>query len=256
MMERPVEYGGNRVTAASFANSNQIIFANGCYSYAFFNLGAGELLPSLGLESFTVYCIEKAPNTIATVVCAGQERLRLEVDDALQVEGHADCTVEVQAGTVQLLVAGTKICVAPSTTKLRKSAELKKVTKPWGHELWINGEHPGYAFKQIFIRAPHQTSLQFHNFKIETNLLVSGQARLHYKKDPAQDNFSVTPSDIATVDLNAVSVIDVAPPVLHRLEALTDILLYEVSTPHLDDVIRVADDSKRDHGRIEAEHRA
>jgi hypothetical protein len=44
------------------------------------------------------------------------------------------------------------------------------------------------------------------------------------------------------------------PGILHRLEAITDILLYETSTPHLDDVVRVTDDSKRPNGRIEQEH--
>jgi hypothetical protein len=44
------------------------------------------------------------------------------------------------------------------------------------------------------------------------------------------------------------------PGILHRLEAISDVLLYETSTPHLDDVVRVTDDSKRPHGRIEKEH--
>jgi len=56
------------------------------------------------------------------------------------------------------------------------------------------------------------------------------------------------------VELAPISSIDVVPGVLHRLEALTNILLYETSTPHLDDVVRVADDSMRPHGRIEQEH--
>ena len=42
---------------------------------------------------------------------------------------------------------------------------------------------------------------------------------------------------------------------VHRLRAITDIMLYEVSTPHLDDVIRISDDQKRNNGRISSEHR-
>ena len=41
---------------------------------------------------------------------------------------------------------------------------------------------------------------------------------------------------------------------VHRLKAISDIILYEVSTPHLDDVIRIADDKNRSHGRITSEH--
>jgi len=48
--------------------------------------------------------------------------------------------------------------------------------------------------------------------------------------------------------------VDVMPLTLHRLEAVTDILLYETSTPHLDDVVRILDDSRRPDGRLEQEH--
>ena len=41
---------------------------------------------------------------------------------------------------------------------------------------------------------------------------------------------------------------------IHRIKAVSDIILYEVSTPHLDDVIRLADDKKRKDGRIFTEH--
>ena len=49
--------------------------------------------------------------------------------------------------------------------------------------------------------------------------------------------------------------IDVFPPTLHRLEAISDITLYETSTPQLDDVVRVQDDAKRPDGRIDIEHK-
>ena len=44
------------------------------------------------------------------------------------------------------------------------------------------------------------------------------------------------------------------PGNIHRIQAITDILLYEVSTPHLDDVVRLQDDNKRPDGRIKEEH--
>ena len=61
-------------------------------------------------------------------------------------------------------------------------------------------------------------------------------------------------SDIGVEELFSTSIVDVVPPTLHRLEAVTDIVLCETSTPHLDDVVRVADDANRVDGRIEEEH--
>ena len=134
------------------------------------------------------------------------------------------------------------------------NAQIYKVTKPWGHELWINGQHPNYALKEISIAKGTKTSLQYHQKKGETNVLFEGKARLHYKKDASVPNESVVPEHIGTTDVNAVVAIDVAPPTIHRIEALTNVLLYEVSTPHLDDVIRLQDDAHRPDGRIAAEH--
>ena len=139
--------------------------------------------------------------------------------------------------------------------KVFKNSELKKVSKPWGHELWINGEHPGYALKEIFIKAGNKTSLQYHRKKRETNVLVSGSIKLHYRESDKTPIDQVSSKDIAAQELRASTVIDVFPNHLHRIEAVTDATLYEVSTPHLDDVVRVSDDTGRGNGRIEAEHK-
>ena len=54
--------------------------------------------------------------------------------------------------------------------------------------------------------------------------------------------------------INSGTFVNVNNYAVHRLKAISDILLYEVSTPHLDDVIRLADDKKRKDGRISTEH--
>ncbi|PCJ59311.1 MAG: sugar isomerase [Planctomycetota bacterium] len=131
---------------------------------------------------------------------------------------------------------------------------MYKVIKPWGHELWLNGNHPCYALKQIFIKAGTKTSLQYHNFKQETNVLFEGTALLHYKLNPDVKNDLVISNDITTVQIEPISSVDILPSTLHRLEAISDITLYETSTPHLNDVVRVSDDSNRPDGRIEKEH--
>ncbi|OGT34490.1 MAG: hypothetical protein A3C44_01125 [Gammaproteobacteria bacterium RIFCSPHIGHO2_02_FULL_39_13] len=131
---------------------------------------------------------------------------------------------------------------------------MYKVEKPWGYELWINGQHPCYALKKISIKAGTKTSLQYHNFKQETNVLFQGLANLHYKKNILVENDCVSASDISTILLKPISAMDVVPKTLHRVEAITDIVTFETSTPHLDDVIRVQDDSKRPDGRLIEEH--
>lgn len=249
-------FGGNNVREVTLSTTGRFVFADsGPYHYEIQRLGAGSTLSESSLKSFTVYVLRLSADA---VVSCGSSAAAVRVGDAFQIECAADerasFSLHVTSGELTVLIAGTTTSHRPSSITHLSSEQLKRVIKPWGHEIWINGEHPGYALKQIFVRAPHKTSLQYHHFKQETNVLMEGCARLHFKKNPAVQNEAVTGADIGTVDLNPVSVIGVTPPVLHRLEALTDILLYETSTPHLDDVVRVSDDTKRPDGRISAEH--
>ena len=66
---------------------------------------------------------------------------------------------------------------------------------------------------------------------------------------------TVTLFDVSAEALPPGSLVDVMPQHLHRVEAVSDILMFEVSTPYLDDVIRVRDDSNRANGRITSEHK-
>ena len=98
--------------------------------------------------------------------------------------------------------------------------------------------------------------LQYHQMKKETNVLFEGDAYIHYKSNPEISNEKVHNKDIDRIKINPISSVDVVPNVIHRVESISDILLYETSTPHLNDVIRIADDSKRASGRIETEHQS
>lgn len=116
---------------------------------------------------------------------------------------------------------------------------MKVVKKPWGQEIWIE-LNDRYCYKQIQINAGHRTSLQYHNEKLETNYILSGEAEVvlgdEVKKMTEGEAFTVTPT------------------VVHRVTALTDLVMMEVSTPEVDDVVRLADDASRPDGRIESEH--
>ena len=243
--------GGNQVSHFKLENEKKFTFAETPYVYFFQNLGGDHSLVHVkDLESLTVfiYQLSSAPLQFSGIDA------QLEHGDALQIEGNLS-DLELTSGEGIVLIAGVhEGQISEASIKHTKNTDLKRVSKHWGHELWINGEHPDYALKEIFIKAGTKTSLQYHNLKRETNVLFEGQALLHYKNNPDAANDTVLPGDISTQELSPISGIDVYPQILHRLESVTDALLYEVSTPHLDDVIRVSDDQHRGHGRIEKEH--
>lgn len=243
--------GGNAVRQLQLGNQGTQELGSGPYKYFIYETRTNEGFCFGDLRSFSMFVFHKPAQARVTVQGVREE---LEQGDRVQAEDRA-VHVNVQGGSVRLLVAGTSRA-HPDARGLffTRYADLYKVAKPWGHELWINGQHPCYALKEIFIKAGTKTSLQYHNLKQETNVLFQGTAKLHYKENNAVGNDDVSPADIASVQIEPVSSVDVVPLTLHRLEAVTDILLYETSTPHLDDVVRVRDDNKRPDGRIEKEH--
>lgn len=112
---------------------------------------------------------------------------------------------------------------------------MKRIEKPWGYEFWF-AHNDLYAGKVIFIKQGTRSSLQYHRQKHETILIQSGKARATLEDENGQMVERVLgPGDI----------IENAPLRKHRLEALEDVTLIEVSTPQLDDVVRVEDDYKR-----------
>lgn len=120
----------------------------------------------------------------------------------------------------------------------------KIVTKPWGREIWLE-LNSCYCYKRIEMKAGHRSSLQFHDRKLETNYIESGEVELHLQDENGE---------IQRRQLKAGEHFTVVPPRVHRVVALTDIVLMEVSTPEVDDVHRLADDARRGDGRIESEH--
>jgi len=107
----------------------------------------------------------------------------------------------------------------------------RRVDKPWGHELiWAVADT--YVGKILQIDAGEALSLQYHEVKEETLYLLSGSLR-----------FYVGPvdGDLEEVRLEAGDSFHVPPFTVHRMVAVTDVTMLEVSTPHLDDVVRLED---------------
>ena len=242
-------FGGNRVVSLN-GGQPTVRLADGRYIYRMVSLGPGESHSVGDLGSFSVLCLSAERG--AGVSLGDQV---LEAGDVARIE-RSTVVLKAGAGPSVLLVAGVREEVRDRPfIEITRAANHYRVSKPWGHELWFNGEHPAYVLKEVFIRGGNRTSLQYHHFKEETNLLVSGTAALVYKADPAVANDDARESDLASTTIQSPSFVHIVPGVLHRLIAESDVLLYEASTPHLDDVVRVQDDSGRRHGRIATEHR-
>ena len=110
--------------------------------------------------------------------------------------------------------------------------EVRKVEKPWGHELiWALTDV--YCGKVLFVTAGSSLSLQFHNEKDESWLVQSGRAKLELGE--------VGQRALHEEVISAGAAFHYPPGTVHRITALEDTTILEVSTPHLDDVVRLAD---------------
>ncbi len=140
----------------------------------------------------------------------------------------------------------------------------KKVNKPWGHEVWFVWLKDYHVLKRIFMKKGNKCSLQYHDEKYETNYIIDGKAKiikgLHINLKEKKDKIF---EEILSKDLHKdFSIISNAPYVftnipgeVHRVYSEEDYIAYEVSTPQLDDVVRVQDDHQRKSGLIESEHK-
>jgi quercetin dioxygenase-like cupin family protein len=133
------------------------------------------------------------------------------------------------------------------------------VDKPWGYEIWYTNNlvEPGYALKRIRMNAGHQSSLQSHRYKVETNYVIEGEATvLLGLRAPDEPTTTVDVARLTTTVHGPGSGWTSPANELHRVIARRDYTAIEVSTPELDDVIRWQDDTGRGHGRISTEHEA
>ena len=113
----------------------------------------------------------------------------------------------------------------------------RRIEKPWGHELlWSETDH--YTGKIIHIDAGKRLSLQYHDEKNESVLVLSGTLLLHLGQG----------DDASVVVLQPGESTDIPAPQVHRFAASDDgaVEIIEVSTPQVDDVVRIDDDYNRE----------
>ena len=108
--------------------------------------------------------------------------------------------------------------------------EVTRIEKPWGYELhWAKTDR--YVGKVIHVDAGHALSLQYHNRKDETILLWRGRLLFEIRRGDAVKTWEMTPGER----------VHVSPKTVHRMTAIEECDIIEVSTPELDDVVRLED---------------
>ena len=113
---------------------------------------------------------------------------------------------------------------------MKATTDVVRVEKPWGYELhWAKTER--YVGKLIHIDAGQALSLQYHNKKDETIFLWSGRMLFEIQENGSLVGRELTPGER----------VHVSPGTVHRMTAIDDCDVFEVSTPELDDVVRLQD---------------
>jgi mannose-6-phosphate isomerase-like protein (cupin superfamily) len=112
---------------------------------------------------------------------------------------------------------------------------MRKVNKPWGYEL-IWAETPKYLGKLLRIMAGKRLSLQYHAMKDETIFVQKGTMLFELGQ---------TKDQLTKFTLEEGETHHIPSGYVHRMSAITDVEVIEVSTPEIDDVIRIADDYNR-----------
>jgi mannose-6-phosphate isomerase len=114
----------------------------------------------------------------------------------------------------------------------RWAIDTRRVEKPWGWELiWTQTDQ--YVGKVLFVKAGESLSLQFHREKVESWYVQSGRAKLEL----GEAGEGLLNEEV----VGAPAFFHFAPGTVHRVTAIEDTTIIEVSTPHLDDIVRLED---------------
>ena len=113
---------------------------------------------------------------------------------------------------------------------------IQRVEKPWGYEL-IWAKTKDYVGKILHINEGHQLSLQYHRQKEETIIVQSGKMKFLFENEKGEmEEIILLPGESHHIPTGRK----------HRMIAIEDCDVFEVSTPQLDDVVRLEDG----YGRI------
>ena len=112
---------------------------------------------------------------------------------------------------------------------------MKIIKIPWCSETVIE-INKKYLLKKLIMKKNHRCSLQFHNYKKETIYVLKGRLKIIIGKNK---------NKLRSKTYKKGDSITIKPKMIHRMEAITDALYLEASTPEMHDVVRIIDDYKR-----------
>lgn len=143
-------------------------------------------------------------------------------------------------------------------------SKIKKINKPWGHEIWLADGSPNfkYALKQIYFKSGFKSSIQFHEFKEETTYVQKGRGIFYYsqtkikpekfkRNEYSQNEINNLIKNLQKKEMKPGVIIHIKPWTIHRVESLEDLTTIEASTIELDDVYRLNDEWNRGDGKID-----
>ena len=111
-------------------------------------------------------------------------------------------------------------------------SETGKVEKPWGYEIWWARTNR-YVGKILHVKRGESMSLQYHRIKEETIRIQAGRLLLETAPGEGQE--------LTRLEMNPGDVFHIRPGTVHRMTGIEDCDIFEVSTPELDDVVRLED---------------
>ena len=220
------------------------------YFYFFYNLKKDDLKKISFNNLSTIYIVDFKNDDNIKI---NNKKLKIKKNSSIRVRNLK--TIESYKNNIKLFIAGIRTNKKIINSNINQFFKHYTVRKPWRKELWINNKHDGYSFKKIIIKKGFQTSLQFHKKKKETNFLFDGSALLYYSNFKAKKNNNNDIKSYKRKKIQKFSSITVDRNSIHRIKAISNITLYEISTPELSDVVRILDDSNRKDGKIFSEHK-
>jgi mannose-6-phosphate isomerase len=113
---------------------------------------------------------------------------------------------------------------------------FKDTTKPWGWEIIFTKPTDPYTGKIIHLNAGKRFSLQAHESKQETQMLISGEANLIIDNENGE---------MITIFMEPMRGYTILPGQRHRVQAITNCDIYEVSKPETGTTFRLEDDYQR-----------
>lgn len=113
---------------------------------------------------------------------------------------------------------------------------VETIEKPWGREIkWAHTAH--YVGKILEVRAGERLSIQFHNEKVETMYVQSGEGYAYfYTLDEDGE-----PNATLAIPMKPGTKLHIPPKQIHSIHATTDMVVLEASTNHLGDLVRIKD---------------